>query len=185
MEVRYCPMCKSSAVLPGHLGTASEGGIATTFVPIGMQSIFARPGVWLCQGSLSCLSCGHVWTRLAPDELRLYIRTHGDELVKQCLDFLEHGPDRDLPDVPEARLAGLGVAEIDALMLAGQLPAATRRLRELTGRTWDEAVNSLRNWRALKRARKLELLGWVSKRPFEEAVFKAAEHPMRDPWLDG
>jgi hypothetical protein len=150
-----------------------------------MQAIFARPGVALRHGFLSCLSCGHVWTRLAPDELRHFIRTHGDELVKQCLDFLERGPDRDLPDVPEARLAGLGVAEIDALMLAGQLPAATRRLRELTGRTWDQVVDSMRHWRDLKRPQKLEMLGWVSKRAFNDEESKMVEHPMRDPWLDG
>jgi hypothetical protein len=177
-------MCKSSAVLPGHLATGPEGGIATIFVPIGMQAVFARPGVWLHHGSLSCLSCGHVWTRLAPDQLRQFIRTNGDELVKQCLDSLEHGPDHGLPDVPEARLAGLGVAEIDALVLAGQLPAATRRLRELTGRTWDEVVNAMRVWRGLKRPEKLEMLGWVSKERLKENELKTAEHPMSDPWLD-
>ena len=125
--------------------------------------LFSQAGVGLSPGFLSCLSCGYVWTRLAPDQLRHFIRTNGDELVKQCLDFLEHGPDHDLPDVPKARLAGLGVAEIDALVLAGHLPAATRRLRELTGRTWDEVVNAMRYWRGLKRPQKLEILGWVSK----------------------
>jgi hypothetical protein len=139
----------------------------------------------LRSGLLTCTSCGHVWTRLAPDELRHFIRTHGDELVKQCLESAERGPDRDLPDVHEARLAGLGVAEIDALVLTGHVPAATRRLRELTGRTWDEVVSAMRNWRALKRSQKLELLGWIAKRRFKDDELQTAEDPMRDPWLDG
>ena len=183
MDATRCPICKGSAFIPGYVG-AGQGNVATMFVPNGMQALRSQVGVGLSSGFFSCLSCGYVWTRLAPDQLRQFIRTNGDELVKQCLDFLEHGPDHDLPDVPKARLAGLGVAEIDGLVLAGHLPAATRRLRELTGRTWDEAVNAMRVWRALKRAQ-LRVMGWVSKRPFEEAGSKAAEHPMRDPWLDG
>jgi hypothetical protein len=155
------------------------------FVPNGMQALRSQVGVGLSLGFFSCLSCGYVWTRLAPDRLRQFIRTNGDELVKQCLDFLEHGLDHDLPDVPEAHLAGLGVAEIDALVLAGQFPAATRRLRELTGRTWDEVVNAMRHWRELKRPQKLEMLGWAPKRRFKDDKLKPAEHPMRDPWLDG
>jgi hypothetical protein len=155
------------------------------FVPNGMQALRAQLGVELSSGFLSCLSCGYVWSRLAPDQLRHFIRTHGDELVQQCLDFLERGPDRDLPDVPEARLAGLGVAEIDWLVLAGKVTAATRKLRELTGRTWDQVVNAMRFWRGLKRPQKLELLGWAPKRPFKDEESKTAEHPMRDPWLDG
>ena len=70
-------------------------------------------------------------------------------------------------------------------MLAGNLPAASRRLRELTGRRWDEVVNAMRVWRGLRRPQKLEMLGWVSKERLKENELKTAEHPMRDPWLDG
>ena len=85
---------------------AGQGNVATMFVPNGMQALRSQVGVGLSSGFFSCLSCGYVWTRLPPDQLRQFIRTNGDELVKQCLDFLEHGPDHDLPDVPEAQSGG-------------------------------------------------------------------------------
>jgi hypothetical protein len=70
-------------------------------------------------------------------------------------------------------------------VLAGHLPAATRRLRALTGRTWDQVVSDMRGWRGLTRPRKLELLGWVSKQLLKDEAATTADHPLRDPWLDG
>ena len=78
---------------------------------------------------------------------------------------------------PKRSLAGLGVAEIDALVLAGHLPAATRRLRELTGRTWDEAVNSMRNWRASKRRAKARDIGMGFEGPFKENGIEGGRAP--------
>ena len=55
----------------------------------------------------------------------------------------------------------------------------------LAGVTWDDSVNAIRDWRGLKRERKAGDLGWVSKESIKENKLTTAEHPMRDPWLDG
>jgi hypothetical protein len=183
MDSICCPMCKATVIIPGRLGVAYPGNPAVNFVPGGIPVSSSRAGVEVRFSS--CLSCGHVWASLEPDKLRSCIQVQGDEMVRQWLDFLERGPDRDLPDVPEARRAAHRVAEIDALVLANQYPAATRRLRELAGVTWDHSVNAIRDWRGWKREQKLELFGWVSKESIKDDKSTPAEHPMRDPWLDG
>ena len=111
MEARYCPMCKSSAPsarLPCHY---RYGGIATKLCAHRHAIDFlARPSAWSWLMALfPVYRAAHVWTQsCAGRASSLCIRTHGDELVKQCLDSLEHGPDHDLPDVPEARTGRSG-----------------------------------------------------------------------------
>jgi hypothetical protein len=131
----------------------------------------------------SCWSCGHVWTSLAPEELRAFIEKHGREVAKQQLEASELADD--LPDCPEARAAASGVAEIDTLVLAGNQPGATRRFRELTHTTWDHAIDAVRDWQDLKRPQKLALFGWCPKQVSPATESAVTEHPMRDRWLDG
>jgi hypothetical protein len=175
-------MCKASVIIPGRLGVANLGNSVVYFVPGGLPPSGPPAGVEVHFSS--CLSCGHVWASLDPGKLRTFIQVAGDELAKQWLDTLERGPNRDLPDVPEARRAALGVAEIDTLVMANQYPAATRRLRVLAGVTWDLSLSAIRDWRGWKREQKLEMLGWVSKESIKDNKLTTAEHPMSDPWLD-
>jgi hypothetical protein len=183
VDATRCPTCKGLIIIPGRLGVAYQGNPGVDFVPDGIPVSSSRAGVEVRFSA--CLSCGHVWASLVPDKLRTCIQVQGDEFARQWLDFLERGPDRDLPDVPEARRASLGVAEIDALVLANQHPAATMRLRVLAGVTWDDSISAIRDWRSWNREQKLEVLGWVSKESSKDEKSKPAEHPMRDPWLDG
>jgi hypothetical protein len=136
-------------------------------------------------GFLACSACGHVWTTLAPDKLRDFIQTYGTELIRQHLRTLEAGPNHDLPDTPEAREAGIRVAEIDALLLAGRQPEATRRYRQLTATTWDQAIDALRGWADLKRAEKLARFDWCPKDKSLADDQEGLDHPMRDRQLDG
>ncbi len=141
--------------------------------------------VHLHQPFLACLSCGHLWSKIAPAAVRQSIRTHGTELAKQVVEYLDSGPMHDLPDMPEAREAGQAVAEIDTLVWSGKTPEATRQYRELTHCTWDQAIDSVRHWVDLTRPQKLALFGWVVKdqKPTDEKG--VGEHPMRDRLLDG
>jgi hypothetical protein len=131
------------------------------------------------------LSCGHVWTRLQPDELRAFIGLSGTELGKQHFETILHGPYHDLPNVPAAHGAADKVAELDALVASGKDAEATRRYRDLSGMTWDQAIAGIWGWRYQERAKKLALFGWPPKEktPTDEA--EAEGHPMRDRWLDG
>jgi hypothetical protein len=90
-----------------------------------------------------------------------------------------------VPDDPEAREAAERVAEIDALVLADRRPEATRRYREVTGTSWDDALAALRGWHDLERTNKLALCGWCPKEPYRIDKLEEPSHPMLDPWIDG
>jgi hypothetical protein len=105
------------------------------------------------------MSCGHVWMTLDLKDLRVHARMHANELIRQHLESLEHGPHRGLPDSAEAREVDDQVAAIDCLLITGKQGEATRRYRERTGCTWDEALEKIREWPDLKRSVKLSLLG--------------------------
>jgi len=131
-----------------------------------------------------CLTCGHLWTHLPPRELRAAIK-YGTEVVKQHVETLVAGPYHDVPELPAAREAAEKAAEIDALFVVGKLPEATRRYRELTGCTWDQAVAAIRGWQDLKRLEKLAQLGWYTKEMLEAEKSRVREHPMHDLLVDG
>jgi hypothetical protein len=122
---------------------------------------------------------------VAPDQLRAAIKTNGRELAKQYFESLASGPYHDLPDIPEARQAADGVAEIDALIWSGKVLDATRRYHELTNRTWDEVHATIPRWADLTRARKLALFGWHPKGKLDDDDAELPKHPMRDRELDG
>ena len=181
MEIQVCPRCRASViVITGSVTPTGEGGGGSYFVPSHARLFQRKPGVVLRSDFLACSSCGHFWSSLAPDELRSFLLTDGTELARQHLQTLESGPSHDLPDISEAREAGERVAEIDALVLQGKRPQATRRYREMMATTWDEAINAVRDWQSLGRPEKLARFGW---RPKEES--KPPDHPMLDRLLDG
>jgi hypothetical protein len=122
---------------------------------------------------------------VAPEELRAYIKRYGNELIQQHVERIEAGPYHDLPDSSEARKAADGVFQIDSLIMEGKQPEATRLFRELTGKTWDQAIDSVRVWRDLKRAEKLAWFGWGPRITSKPDRSEELSHPMHDPLLDG
>jgi hypothetical protein len=77
------------------------------------------------------------------------------------------------------------VIQIDILMMEEKQPEATRLFRELTGKTWDQAIDSIRGWRDLKRAEKLALFGWCPKNTSKPDLSEVLAHPMHERLLDG
>jgi len=179
MEACRCKICGNPTLVQGYL-VGAEGNLGYGFTPA-----FSHSHVRLKAAFNACTSCGHIWASVAPEELRKAIDRHGRELAKQHLECSVSGPYRDVPDVPEARKAADGVAEIDTLMLAGNQLDATRRLRQLTSCTWDDAIEAVRGWVDLERVRKLALFGWRPKRKEFATEGGVYDHPMRDRLLDG
>jgi hypothetical protein len=179
-EGARCQSCGNLTLVPGHL-VLNEGYHVLGFAPAATRS-----DVRLRVAFHACNSCGHVCARVAPDELRSSIETHGSELIKQQLTLSDHGRYHELPDILEARQAADGVAEIDALVLAGNGLEAVRRFRQITGKTWDEVHATISHWADLTRARKLALFGWRRKGKLDdETDDEQRDHPMHDRVLDG
>jgi hypothetical protein len=180
MPANRCPNCGEATVVPGRL-VASEGTGIVGFAPA-----FTRSQVTLPIAFQACSACGNVWSSVAPEELRNAIETRGREVVKQHLASGRSGPYHDLPDIPEAKQAADAVTEIDALFLAGDGLVATRRYRQLTGKTWDEVHAVMSKWADLARADKLAIFGWHPKgKPAVEKNAEPRGHPMHDRLLDG
>jgi hypothetical protein len=186
METQRCPKCESSIVMSCAVLAQGQGGGNVCLVPFRSRTFRLKAGVGFSSGFFACLSCGHVWTTVPPDEILAFIETHGTELVRQHLESLRVGPGHDLPGTPEAIEAAQKVADIDALVLLdGRQPEATRRYRELAACTWDEAIGAVRGWHNLKRAEKLARFGWVVKEGHAKDTPDGHDHPMRDALLDG
>jgi hypothetical protein len=173
-------MCEGSVVLPGSV----MAGFATplSFVPHGIRPSLSEQGITMTW--VACLSCGHAWLQVAPQDLRACVASRGTELLKHRLARLDHGPHHDLPDLPGAIQAADWVAEIDDLVLAGKPVEATRRYHALSGRTWDETLETMREWRDLKLAVKLSRLLPRSEEKPKLAATDGENHPMSDRWLD-
>lgn len=184
MDTGHCPGCGAATVFDGRM-TPRGDSTGIGFEPHGTISSIWKPGLDVPAQFRWCSSCGLIWTRLAPDTLRTYVRDRGGSLAWEHLQAVELGPAHDLPDCPEARRAAEGVAEIDSLVLSGRQPEATRRYREILRVTWDRAINDVRNWRERPRAERLGLFGWRPKGGATDGDPKATGHPMHDPVLDG
>jgi hypothetical protein len=101
--------------------------------------------------------------RLEPleEELDLALR-----LLRSLAAFLErtHGAEAVGPEVLSfiaaltADDSGEGIARIDALVDGGKEPEAVRVIREATGETWDQALQTYADWRALSRREKTRKL---------------------------
>src|SRR5262245_22403563 len=167
MENQRCPNCGATNVLDCYL----RGVLNTSY------------GEFL--GFLACLSCGQVWTTIAPAKIRAYVERTGSDLARQYLQAIEHGPAHDVPDCPEARQAAEGVAEIDHLVLGMRQHEAIRRYRELLGVKWDQAIYDVHCWHERSRVEKLAIFGWRSKELAAADDPRSKGHPLHDPLLDG
>lgn len=183
MEVLRCPGCGGPKILPAQV--LSGEGNAIFLYPAGASSVRWDLGVALSGGFHCCLNCGLVWNRLNPEQIQEFLGNHGTELGKQYLETVLKGPYHDLPDDPGARQAADRATEIDALLVSWRDGAATRRYREMTGKTWDQALNDIKHWRKYPRAMKLALFGWPPEEKRQDKGREGRTHPMRDPWLDG
>lgn len=168
-QTPVCPRCGRPTVVGGHLidGRQSTGS-APRFLPRQLQmKLFTDQwwGVEVAPGFRGCVSCGLVWSGLDANRLHAFIAEHGSALDRQQLDEWDGGPMRGLPDTALAREVVAHVAEIDGLVRSAKEGEATRRYRELTGVTWDQAIAAIRTWRDLDRGDKLARFGWVTKKP--------------------
>jgi hypothetical protein len=186
MEVERCPNCGESKTLPASL-FAGVDRPAVSMYPAGMIVPLSATtlGVPIPHGFHCCLCCGHVWSRLSTDALEALLGGRATKLGRQYLQIVRKGPYHDVPDDSAAHEAADATAEIDQLLVLGKDAAATRRYRDRSGRTWDEAIEAVRRWRSLGRPEKLKLFGWPpeEKQPVKDPGVRT--HPMSDPWLDG
>ncbi len=88
MEVERCPNCAGSKILAGRVTYHTEAA-NIGFVPGGTHAVLWNPGVPLFGGFHCCVSCGHVWTTLNPDQLRRFVGTNGTNLGKQYFETLD------------------------------------------------------------------------------------------------
>jgi hypothetical protein len=94
MDTDHCPICDAKAVVVGHF--LQRGG----FEPKGMRFFNFRLRWWAVAYTAplrACLTCGHVWTHLQPEELRTFIEKNGTEKAKLKLaPFMKRIPEQDL-----------------------------------------------------------------------------------------
>ena len=98
MDTDCCPKCDATTVVGGRLGDNRKAH--KWFEPSGMRFFNFRLRGWgiSCLDPIrACLSCGHVWTSLKPEELRTFIEKHGTAETKlKLLPFQKCPPDQDL-----------------------------------------------------------------------------------------
>ena len=77
MATECCPRCGSEDVTAGITRGIREG--TGFFVPRGLRRWSFRfwPGVRASAHSIACLSCGLLWSSVAPEELRAFLDKHG------------------------------------------------------------------------------------------------------------
>ena len=91
MDTDHCPKCDAKAVVAGHF--LERHG--RWFEPTGMRFFNFRlsgRGVFCPEPFRACLTCGHVWTHLQPEELRTFIDKHGSAKTKLKLSAFQKGP---------------------------------------------------------------------------------------------
>jgi hypothetical protein len=97
MDTDHCPKCDAKAVVAGRF---REIGERRFFEPKGMRFFNFRlrgPGISCTEPLRACLTCGHVWTHLQPEELRTFIDKHGSAKTKLKLSpFKKRPPEQDL-----------------------------------------------------------------------------------------
>ncbi|WP_422924765.1 hypothetical protein [Singulisphaera sp. PoT] len=161
MEDLRCPACNSENLVAGHVGSMANGQGPNNFFPHRQLPLLQQGIGVTIRGVQACASCGHVWGKMDPAALGKLIVDHGTELARQQWIIFSEGPEYDLPDHPRAKEAARHVYEVDRLVLADKQAEATRRYRELSKSTWDEAVAAMRGWQNLERSQKLARFGWI------------------------
>lgn len=164
MELERCPNCNEPTVVHGRFISvnAKHGdGFVLARPRLFKRVPFVPYDNWRVR---ACASRGHVWSSLDPARLREVMLKQGDEIDRQHLDEIDHGPLRDPPDTEPARAAGEKVWEIDVLVRSGRWDEAVRKYRELRGVAWDQSHKDLKKWRSMPRWEKIALFGWVSKK---------------------
>jgi hypothetical protein len=151
------------------------------FAPRGLKGwnivyVPTNPEFW------ACADCGLVWSNVVANALAGFLEHNLGPLGMECYRALRGGAAWDLPDSDQAHAAAEAVLEINRLVLLDKRPEATRRYRELTGCSWDDANDAIAGWKKLQRAIKLARFGWVEKD--KEGRLEGA-HPMHDRLLDG
>ena len=92
MDTEHCPKCDARAVVIGRFQEIEGRG--NCFEPKGMRFFNFRlwgRGVSCAEPFRACLSCGHVWTHLQPEELRKFIDKHGSAKTKSELSPFHKG----------------------------------------------------------------------------------------------
>ena len=165
MSLNLCPRCGLAGSINGTLNPG-DGVYAPLFVPNHVNAFRKSPGVTLLRVDVSaCVKCGLVWSELDAADLRELIQASGKPVARQHLDRILHGRDLDLPQTEAALDISAKIAEIDAIVMAGKTGEVTRRYRDITGVSWDQAIKDTRHWRDLGRVEKLALFGWAFKKP--------------------
>lgn len=154
-----CRRCGGSKLFAGSFRAQKADFM---FVPVPPNQGFAAPGVGFREQPHACLDCGFVELAIDAPALRRVVLQHGDELARQHLAALDHGPCYVLPDTDLAREVAAKVAELDALARQGKPVAG--RYREWRGIPWDEAIRDTAGWRDLSRDAKLARFGWEPKK---------------------
>ena len=80
-----CPECGSLEVVDGHLSSELP-----LFRPKGLRwfSFYQPPRLERDNVACGCMSCGLVWSRLKPDELRAVVEQRGSDKLKARLSEL-------------------------------------------------------------------------------------------------
>lgn len=179
VEKPTCPACCSGVVVSGPVRTGEYAGHG--FVPRGLKG-WNTAYVPINPEFFACADCGMVWTNVVAGALPGFLERNLGPLGMECYRALRDGPGWDLPGHETAQAAARAVAEINDLMLRDRQPEATRKYRDLSGRTWDEASHAIFRWKKLTRAEKLALFGWEVK---DKEGRIAGAHPLHDRLLDG
>lgn len=185
MELKRCPQCDATTVIEGELQSPSDS--QRRFLPRMLRSVWwGRGGVVACSdNACACYSCGLIWTTVRPIELRAVLERKTDRSGRRLLRKLERGPCHDLPEIPEAELAGLRVAAIEIRMRSRNQTDAAILVGEFLDVDAKTARTVIRYWDDRTRAQKLALFGWQQSGRARLPASRAIDHPMRDDELDG
>ncbi len=98
MNTDHCPKCDAKTTVAGCFPMLE--GRDKSFEPTGMRFFnfhLWKRGVSCSEPFRACLTCGHVWTHLQPEDLRAFIDKWGNAETKLKLSpFRKAPPEQDL-----------------------------------------------------------------------------------------
>lgn len=79
-----CPICNSQKIVEGQIRMTGESSGVMTYQPDELRAAFMlQKSVDLVFESFSaCVSCGHLWSRINPDELAALLEKRGTDEVR-------------------------------------------------------------------------------------------------------